>query len=76
VSVLFWETGPFKDYRLIRYAKSDASPFQEIESQYTIDHPFGSIIASSIVNAGAGYVYECERTTESAASHPVVMSFQ
>jgi hypothetical protein len=35
-----------------------------IETQYTIDHPFGSIIAWSIVNAEVGYVYECQWTTE------------
>jgi hypothetical protein len=28
----------------------------EIETRYTIDHPYGSIIARSIVNAEVGYV--------------------
>ena len=64
VWVLFPESRPYKDYRLIRYATTDPSKFQEIETQYTIDHPYGSIIAWSIVNAEVGYVYECEWTTE------------
>jgi len=64
VWVLFPESRPYKDYRLIRYATTDPSKFQEIETQYTIDHPYGSIIAWSIVNAEVGYVYECEWTTQ------------
>ncbi len=64
VWMLFPESRPYKDYRLIRYATTDPSTFQEIETQYTIDHPYGSIIAWSIVNAEVGYVYECEWTTE------------
>ncbi|MDG3008203.1 patatin-like phospholipase family protein [Paludisphaera mucosa] len=65
VWVLFPESRPYKDYRLIRYAAGDPATVREIESQYTIDHPYGSIIAWSIVNAEAGYVYECEWTVES-----------
>ena len=64
VWVLFPESRPYKDYRLIRYATADPSKFEPIEAQYTIDHPYGSIIAWSIVNAEVGYVYECEWTTE------------
>jgi len=64
VWVLFPESRPYKDYRLIRYAKADPSTFREIEPQYTIDHPYGSVIAWSIVNAEAGCVYECEWTVE------------
>jgi predicted acylesterase/phospholipase RssA len=64
VWVLFPESRPYKNYRLIRYAASDPSTFQKIETQYTIDHPYGSIIAWSIVNAEVGYVYECEWTTD------------
>ena len=62
VWVLFPESRPYKNYRLIRYATTDPSKFEKIESQYTIDHPYGSIIAWSIVNAEVGYVYECEWT--------------
>jgi len=65
VWVLFPESRPYKDYRLISYAATDPSTFQKIESQYTIDRPYGSIIAWSIVNAKAGYVYECEWAVES-----------
>ena len=64
VWLLFPESRPYKDYRLVRYATTDPSTFQKIETQYTIDHPYGSIIAWSIVNAEVGYVYECEWTTE------------
>ena len=64
VWVLFPESRPYKDYHLTRYATADPSKSQEIETQYTIDHPYGSIIAWSIVNALPGYVYECEWTTE------------
>ena len=64
VWVLFPESRPYKDYRLIRYATSDPSKFQKIDTQFTIDRPYGSIIAWSIVNAEVGYVYECEWTTE------------
>ena len=64
VWVLFPESRPYKDYRLIRYATADPSKPERIETQYTIDHPYGSIIAWSIVNAEVGYVYECEWTTE------------
>jgi predicted acylesterase/phospholipase RssA len=60
VWVLFPESRPYKNYRLIRYAKTDPSKFEEIKTQYTIDHPYGSIIAWSFVNAEVGYVYECE----------------
>ena len=62
VWVLFPESRPYKDYRLIRYATTDPSKLQEIETQFTIDRPYGSIIAWSIVNAEVGYVYECEWT--------------
>ena len=62
VWVLFPESRPYKNYRLIRYATTDPSKLEEIETQYRIDHPFGSIIAWSIVNAQVGYVYECEWT--------------
>ena len=64
VWVLFPESQPYKDYRLIRYATADPSKPEKIETQYTIDHPYGSIIAWSIANAEVGYVYECEWTTE------------
>ncbi len=64
VWVLFPESRPYKDYRLIRYAIADPSEHSEIETQYTIDHPYGSIIAWSIANAEPRYVYECEWTTE------------
>ncbi len=64
VWVLFPESRPYKDYRLIRYATADPTKSERIETQYTIDHPYGSIIAWSIVNAEVGYVYECEWTTE------------
>ncbi len=60
--VLFPESRPYKDYRLIRYATADPSKPEEIETQFTIDRPYGSIIAWSIVNAEPGYVYECEWT--------------
>ena len=62
VWVLFPESRPYKDYRLIRYATTDPSKFELIETQYKIDHPYGFIIAWSIVNAEVGYVYECEWT--------------
>ena len=64
VWVLFPESRPYKDYQLIRYATADPSKPERIETQYTIDHPYGSIIAWSITNAEVGYVYECEWTTE------------
>ncbi len=60
--VLFPESRPYKDYRLIRYATADPSKLEEIETQYKIDLPYGSIIAWSFVNAEVGYVYECEWT--------------
>jgi predicted acylesterase/phospholipase RssA len=62
VWVLFPESRPYKDYRLVRYAMADPSKLETIESQYKIDHPYGFIIAWSIVNAEVGYVYECEWT--------------
>ena len=63
--VLFPESRPYKDYRLVRYSAADPSTSQEIETQYTIDHPHGSIIAWSIVNAEPGNIYECEWTNAS-----------
>jgi predicted acylesterase/phospholipase RssA len=65
VWVLFPESRPYKDYRLVRYSAADPSASQEIETQYTIDHPHGSIIAWSIVNAEPGNIYECEWTNAS-----------
>ena len=62
VWVLFPESRPYKDYRLIRYATSDPTRREEIETQYKIDLPYGFIIAWSFVNAEVGYVYECEWT--------------
>ena len=62
VWVLFPESRPYKNYRLTRYATADPSKAEEIETQYKIDHPYGFIIAWSIVNAEVGYVYECEWT--------------
>ena len=64
VWALFPESRPYKNYHLIRYATADPSKPELIDTQYTIDHPYGSIIAWSIVNAEPGYVYECEWTTE------------
>ena len=64
VWVLFPESRPYKDYRLTRYATAGPSKPEEIETQFTIDRPYGTIIAWSIVNAEPGYVYECEWTTE------------
>ncbi|WP_165246383.1 patatin-like phospholipase family protein [Paludisphaera soli] len=66
VWVLFPDSRPYKDYRLVRYAADDPSTAREIESQYTIDHPYGSIIAWSILNAEPGYVYECEWTVDTS----------
>ncbi len=45
VWVHFPESRPYKDYRLIRHAMTDPSKFQKIDTQFTIDRPYGSIIA-------------------------------
>lgn len=62
--VLFPESQPYQEYSLVRYALSDPSTFQKVETRYTISHPRGSIIAWSMLNPQVGYVYECNWTTQ------------
>ena len=60
VWMIFPVNRPYTHYSLIRYAESDPSSFQKVDTSYTIDHPRGSIIAWSIINPKLGYFYECQ----------------
>lgn len=57
--LLFPEDRPYRTYNLMQYPKDRSSAPEVLESRYTIDHPYGSLIGWSVVNPKRGNVYEC-----------------
>src|SRR5262249_8440628 len=62
VWLLFPEDRPYQHYNLVRYPSAKPGPQEPIETRYTVNHPYGSIIAWMVVNPEVGYVYECQWT--------------
>jgi hypothetical protein len=58
--MIFPVNRPYTHYSLIRYPEANPSSFQPVDTSYKIDHPYGSIVAWSIINPEQGYFYECE----------------
>jgi hypothetical protein len=48
----------------VHYPASRNSPPELMQSRYTIDHPYGSLIGWSVINPESNSVYECRWTTE------------
>lgn len=63
VWMLFPEERPYRSYSLVRYPADKSAPPQTMEPRNTIDHPYGSLIGWSVVNAQVGTVYECRWKT-------------
>jgi predicted acylesterase/phospholipase RssA len=62
VWLLFPEDRPYQHYSLTRYPVANPGPSEPIETRYTINHPYGSIIAWMVINPEVGYSYECQWT--------------
>lgn len=62
--MLFPTDRPYRTFNLVNYPADRSTPPQVMDSRYSIDHPFGSIIGWSVVNPKRETVYECRWTTE------------
>ena len=62
VWLLFPAGRKYEKYELITFPTKPTdppAPPQPVDTQYTIDHPYGDIIAWVIVNPKAGNTYQC-----------------
>lgn len=57
--LLFPEDRPYRTYSLLQYPADRSAQPEVLESRYTIDHPYGSLIGWSVVNPQIGNIYEC-----------------
>ena len=64
VWMLFPEDHPYRTYRLERHPVADPTAVEPLESRYTIDHPYGTLIGWSVITPDPQTVYECRWTTE------------
>ncbi|TWU11751.1 Patatin-like phospholipase [Symmachiella macrocystis] len=64
VWMLFPADRPYRTYSLVRYPLDRSKPPEVMNSRYAIDHPYGSLIGWSVVNAERNMVYECRWTSE------------
>jgi hypothetical protein len=48
----------------VRYPTDKTGTPEIVETRYTIDHPFGSLIGWSVANPQIDNIYECRWTTE------------
>ncbi len=62
--MLFPADRPYRSYSLVKYPADRSAPPVVMNSRYSIDHPYGSLIGWSVVNPKEGNVYECRWTTE------------
>ncbi|MCI0642020.1 MAG: hypothetical protein L0Y70_23330 [Gemmataceae bacterium] len=62
VWLLFPQHRPYQSYRLISLPKKQTDPPTPplpVDTQYTIDHPYGDVIAWTVINPKVGNVYQC-----------------
>jgi hypothetical protein len=64
VWMLFPADFPYRTYSLVRYPLDRSAPPELMNSRYSIDHPYGSLIGWSVVNPQVGMVYECRWIAE------------
>lgn len=57
--MLFPADRPYRTFDLVQYPADRSEPPSVLDSRYTIDHPYGSLIGWSVVNPQVGSVYEC-----------------
>ena len=62
VWLLFPSDRPYENYSLTLRSPDESKPPRMVETRYTIDHPYGSLIGWSLVNPEVGGVYECRWT--------------
>jgi predicted acylesterase/phospholipase RssA len=60
--MLFPEDRPYRTYNLVQYPADRSAAPSVLDSRYTINHPYGSLIGWSVVNPQIGNVYECRWT--------------
>lgn len=59
VWLLFPTERPYRTYNLVRYGSDRKSPPEIMESRFTIDHPYGTLIGWSVINPKLDTIYEC-----------------
>jgi hypothetical protein len=64
VWLLFPENRPYRTYSLVSYPMDRSEGPKVMNSRYTIDHPYGSLIGWSVVNPDENRIYECRWTFE------------
>jgi hypothetical protein len=64
VWLLFPANRPYRTYRLVRYPADRSAPPEIMQSRFTIDHPYGTLIGWSVINPELKTLYECRWSTE------------
>ncbi len=64
VWLLFPADSPYRTYSLVRYPADRKSPPEVMESRFTIDHPYGTLIGWSVINPKLDTFYECRWSRE------------
>ena len=64
VWLLFPEDRPYRTYSLVSYPTDRSDGPEVMNSRYSIDHPYGSLIGWSVVNPDENRIYECRWTFE------------
>lgn len=64
VWMLFPADRPYKTYSLVSYPVDRSLPPKIMNSRYSIQHPYGSLIGWSVLNPEPDFVYECRWITE------------
>jgi hypothetical protein len=64
VWLLFPTDRPYRTYSLLHYPGDRSSPPEVMQSRFTIDHPYGTLIGWSVINPVRDSVYECRWSME------------
>lgn len=59
VWLLFPTAHPYRSYQLVRFPADRSAPPENMQSRFTIDHPYGRLIGWSVVNPQPDTIYEC-----------------
>lgn len=59
VWLLFSPDRPYENYSLVVHSPDKSKPPRLVDTRYTIDHPYGSMIGWSLVNPEVGATYDC-----------------
>lgn len=62
VWLLFPNDRPYENYSLVLRSPDGSKPPHLVETRYTIDHPYGSLIGWSLANPEIGGLYDCRWT--------------